>query len=166
MWKPGKQFPGAIDRASESANEAASFVFNPNNRQSLQQQRNLLPVYKLRTEILYVVHKYRVTIIVGETGCGKTTQIPQYLYEAGWCNGGKMIACTQPRRVAATSVAHRVAEETGTLLGNEVGYAIRFDDKWSQKRTKIKYMTDGMLLREMMIDPLLSAYSVIIIIIN
>lgn len=73
-----------------------------------------------------------------------------------------MIGCTQPRRVAATSVAQRVADETGTQVGGLVGYAIRFDDKTSVA-TRIKYMTDGMLLREMMLDPLLSKYSVIMI---
>jgi len=73
------------------------------------------------------------------------------------------VACTQPRRVAATSVATRVAEEVGTVLGDEVGYSIRFEDLSSPERTRIKYLTDGMLFREIMMDPLLSRYSVIMV---
>jgi ATP-dependent RNA helicase DDX35 len=94
---------------------------------------------------------------------GKTTQIPQYLHEAGWTQGGRVIACTQPRRVAATSIAARVAEEMGVQLGQEVGYAVRFEDVSSSRLTRIKYMTDGMLFRETMTDPLLKRYSVIMI---
>ena len=96
-------------------------------------------------------------------GSGKTTQLPQYLMEAGWAADGRVIACTQPRRVAATSVAARVAEEVGSVLGDEVGYTIRFEDLSSPTRTRIKYLTDGMLFRETMVDPLLSRYSVIMI---
>lgn len=73
------------------------------------------------------------------------------------------MACTQPRRVAATSVATRVAEEVGSVLGDEVGYSIRFEDLSSPERTRIKYLTDGMLFRECMVDPLLSRYSVIMV---
>ena len=90
-------------------------------------------------------------------------EIPQYLHEAGWSGQNHIVACTQPRRVAATSVATRVAEEVGTVLGDEVGYAIRFEDLSSPTRTRIKYMTDGMLFRETMVDPLLSKYSVIMV---
>jgi ATP-dependent RNA helicase DDX35 len=77
------------------------------------------------------------------------------LHAAGWTTGQRMIACTQPRRVAASSIAARVAEEMGVKLGEEVGYSIRFDDCTDAQRTKIKYLTDGMLLRETMSDPLL-----------
>ena len=100
-------------------------------------------------------------IIEGETGSGKTTQIPQYLYEAGYTKGedgeAKKIGCTQPRRVAAMSVSARVAEEMGVKLGNEVGYSIRFEDCTSE-RTVLKYMTDGMLLREFLGEPDLKSY--------
>jgi pre-mRNA-splicing factor ATP-dependent RNA helicase DHX16 len=78
----------------------------------------------------------------GETGSGKTTQIPQYLYEDGYTKDKKKIGCTQPRRVAAMSVSARVAQEMGVKLGNEVGYSIRFED-YTSERTIIKYMTDG-----------------------
>lgn len=87
---------------------------------------------------------------------GKTTQLPQYLHEAGYSKLGK-IGCTQPRRVAAMSVAARVAHEMGVKLGNEVGYSIRFEDCTSDK-TIVKYMTDGMLLREFLSEPDLASY--------
>jgi len=98
---------------------------------------------------------------VGETGSGKTTQIPQYLHEAGYTAKGK-VACTQPRRVAAMSVAARVSQEMGVKLGHEVGYSIRFEDCTSDK-TIIKYMTDGMLLREFLGEPDLASYSVVMV---
>ena len=89
-------------------------------------------------------------------------EIPQYLHEAGFTKNGMMIGITQPRRVAAITVSKRVADETGTELGTLVGYSIRFDDVTSAS-TRLKYLTDGMLLRESMLDPLLSNYSVIIL---
>ncbi|GAO49035.1 helicase associated domain-containing protein [Saitoella complicata NRRL Y-17804] len=131
-------------------------------RFSLQRQRELLPIFRHRKSLLYLVETKPVTIVVGHTGSGKTTQLPQYLHEAGWTQDGKIIACTQPRRVAATTVATRVAEEVGCTLGQEVGYSIRFEDVTSDK-TRIKYMTDGMLLREALVDPLLTRYRVIML---
>ncbi|XP_052729023.1 probable pre-mRNA-splicing factor ATP-dependent RNA helicase DEAH5 [Vigna angularis] len=107
------------------------------------------------------VHDNQVLVVIGETGSGKTTQITQYLAEAGYTTQGK-IGCTQPRRAAAVSVAKRVAEEFGCGLGEEVGYAIRFED-CTGPDTLIKYMTDGMLLREMLMDETLSRYSVIML---
>jgi pre-mRNA-splicing factor ATP-dependent RNA helicase DHX16 len=101
-------------------------------------------------------------IVEAETGSGKTTQLPQYLHEAGYTKGGLKVGCTQPRRVAAMSVAARVAEEMGVRLGQEVGYSIRFEDATSDK-TVLKYMTDGMLLREFLTDPELSTYSALVI---
>lgn len=100
-------------------------------------------------------------MLQGDTGSGKTTQVPQFVLEAGIAQG-RMIACTQPRRVAAMSVAARVAQEMDVQLGAEVGYTIRFEDK-SSHDTQLKYLTDGMLLRESMADPKLSKYSVIIL---
>lgn len=119
-------------------------------------------MYEWREQFLEAVKTYQVLIIEGETGSGKTTQLPQYLHEAGWTKDGLKIGCTQPRRVAAMSVAARVAEEVGCRLGNEVGYSIRFEDCTSDK-TRIKYMTDGMLLREFLTEPDLAGYSVMII---
>ncbi|AAS52207.1 ADR287Cp [Eremothecium gossypii ATCC 10895] len=131
---------------------------------SIQETRRQLPVYAYRDELLKAVRDHQVLIVVGETGSGKTTQLPQYLVEDGYTQDGKLlIACTQPRRVAATSVASRVADEMGVLLGREVGYQIRFDDRTTADVTLLKYMTDGMLLREFLADPELSRYSCIMI---
>ncbi|KAB8241103.1 P-loop containing nucleoside triphosphate hydrolase protein [Aspergillus flavus] len=110
---------------------------------SIEDTRKSLPIYQFREEIIQAVHDHQVLIIVGETGSGKTTQIPQYLHEAGFTKNGMKVGCTQPRRVAAMSVASRVAEEMGVKLGNEVGYAIRFEDNTSDK-TVLKYMTDDL----------------------
>lgn len=128
---------------------------------SIKQQRESLPVYKFRKQLLDAVKDNQLMIVVGDTGSGKTTQLTQYLAEAGYGNNG-MIGCTQPRRVAAMSVAKRVAEEVGCRLGAEVGYTIRFEDCTSPD-TKIKYMTDGMLQREILLDPDLKKYSVIML---
>eukprot|EP00965_Chrysotila_dentata_P097984 3239816-Pleurochrysis_carterae.AAC.1 len=128
-------------------------------KDSLAEVRKSLPVYLYREQIIEAVNEYQCLVIVGETGSGKTTQIPQYLHEAGYTKNGKKIGCTQPRRVAAMSVAKRVADEVGCKLGNEVGYAIRFEDCTSE-RTVLKYMTDGMLLREFLGEPDLASYSV------
>lgn len=127
---------------------------------SIKEQREYLPIYSVRDELLTIVKDNRVVIIVGETGSGKTTQLTQYLYEDGYAQFG-LIGCTQPRRVAAVSVAKRVSEEMATPLGGKVGYAIRFEDITS-KDTKIKYMTDGVLLRESLNDTDLDMYSAII----
>ena len=128
---------------------------------SMKQQRESLPVYKFRKQLLDAVHENQLLIVVGDTGSGKTTQLTQYLAEGGFANDG-IIGCTQPRRVAAMSVAKRVAEEVGCKLGQEVGYTIRFEDCTSPD-TKIKYMTDGMLEREVLLDPNIRRYSVIML---
>jgi ATP-dependent RNA helicase DDX35 len=122
----------------------------------------LLPIAQLKEQLLYTIETFPVTIVVGETGSGKTTQIPRYLLDSGWCSDGKQIAVTQPRRIAATSVAARVAQELGTPLGQRVGYSIRFEDVTSAA-TQVKFVTDGLLLREMLVDPLLKRYSVIMV---
>lgn len=125
---------------------------------SIDETRKSLPIYAYRDQFLEAIAEYQVLVIVGETGSGKTTQLPQYLHEAGYTKGGMKIGCTQPRRVAAMSVASRVADEMGVKVGNEVGYSIRFEDATSDK-TVLKYMTDGMLLREFMTEPDLGGYS-------
>lgn len=107
------------------------------------------------------VEKNPVTVVIGETGSGKSTQLSQMLFRRGHADSG-IIGVTQPRRVAAVSVARRVSQELGVRLGEEVGYAIRFEDRTSEK-TRIKYLTDGVLLRESLSNPELSAYSVIIL---
>lgn len=129
---------------------------------SMSEQRKQLPVYQLKDELLQAIRDNQILIVVGETGSGKTTQISQFLLEAGYASSGKKIACTQPRRVAAISVAKRVSEEQGCQLGQEVGYNVRFDDRTSSA-TKIKYLTDGMLQREALADGDMSQYSVLML---
>ncbi|KAI4460488.1 atp-dependent rna helicase [Holotrichia oblita] len=160
--------------------------FGKKTNLTIIEQRQSLPIYKLREELIKVVKAFRrapflllsslfrrnyhvnvyfrylqavthnqILIVIGETGSGKTTQITQYLAEAGLTSRGK-IGCTQPRRVAAMSVAKRVAEEYGCRLGQEVGYTIRFEDCTSPE-TVIKYMTDGPDVPELIILPVYSA---------
>ncbi|KAL3819076.1 hypothetical protein ACJIZ3_004981 [Penstemon smallii] len=118
--------------------------------EKLQSDRKTLPVYPYREELLRAINDHQILIIVGETGSGKTTQIPQYLHEAGYTSRGRKIGCTQPRRVAAMSIAARVSQEMGVKLGHEVGYSIRFEDY-------------GMLLREFLGEPDLASYSVLMV---
>ncbi|CAI7627179.1 unnamed protein product [Penicillium pancosmium] len=130
---------------------------------SILKARRDLPVHQQRDEFLQLYQQSQILVFVGETGSGKTTQIPQFvLFDDLPQTQRKMVACTQPRRVAAMSVAQRVAEEMDVKLGDEVGYSIRFEDKTSSK-TLLKYMTDGMLLREAMNDHNLSRYSTIML---
>ncbi|CAD2111971.1 adenosinetriphosphatase [Plasmodium vinckei petteri] len=131
------------------------------NSLPLNEQREKLPIYNLKIDLMKAIKKNNVLIVIGETGSGKTTQIPQYLHEAKYTELG-IVGCTQPRRVAAMSIAKRVSEEFGCILGQEVGYSIRFDDCTSND-TIIKYLTDGMLLREALSDTMLSKYSFIIL---
>ncbi|XP_052248840.1 LOW QUALITY PROTEIN: ATP-dependent RNA helicase DHX8-like [Dreissena polymorpha] len=135
--------------------------YGKKEKKSILEQRQSLPIYKLKDELVKAVNDNQVLVVIGETGSGKTTQITQYLAEAGYTTRGK-IGCTQPRRVAAMSVAKRVSEEFGCRLGQEVGYMIRFEDCTSPE-TKIKYMTEGMLLRECLIDRDLTQYAIIML---
>ena len=165
FWRPGTarpaELPTVVER--EPHRETPGIVYNPAAHLSFAQQRRRLPIFDDRSSLLYLVEMYGTVVVVGHTGCGKTTQLPQYLHEAGWTGDGHVVACTQPRRVAATSVAERVAEEMGVMIGSTVGYAVRFDDCFDEVATRIKYMTDGRLIREMMGDPLLTRYSVILV---
>ncbi|KAI1750981.1 P-loop containing nucleoside triphosphate hydrolase protein [Xylaria castorea] len=138
-------------------NDGAS---NFSQSKTLKEQREFLPAFAVREDLLRVIRDNQVVIVVGETGSGKTTQLTQFLYEDGYGKQG-MIGCTQPRRVAAMSVAKRVAEEMEVKLGSTVGYAIRFEDCTS-KDTVIKYMTDGVLLRESLNERDLDRYSCVI----
>mgnify|MGYP001827785662 CR=1 FL=1 len=122
-----------------------------------------LPVAQRRDEILKAMRSHQVVIVVGETGSGKTTQLPKMAYELA-CEEGKdgRIGCTQPRRLAAATVARRVAEEMGTGLGERVGYQVRFVEKVKDETT-IKFMTDGILLAETQRDRDLRQYDTLII---
>jgi ATP-dependent RNA helicase DHX8/PRP22 len=167
----------------KSKAQSKSLSYGIISTKSLQEQRESLPVYRLKQELLDAIRQNQVLVVVGETGSGKTTQMTQYMVELGltktttststntnnYYGGGttntittKMIGCTQPRRVAAISVAKRVAEEFGCPLGEQVGYSIRFDDMTS-KDTIIKYMTDGMLMREYLADNDLTRYGVLML---
>ncbi|XP_072396824.1 pre-mRNA-splicing factor ATP-dependent RNA helicase DHX16 [Diabrotica undecimpunctata] len=150
------QMPGVIDKKEPQLTETEK------KKLTIEETKKSLPIYPFKDDLIQAIREHQVLIIEGETGSGKTTQIPQYLYEAGFTEDGKKIGCTQPRRVAAMSVAARVAQEMGVKLGNEVGYAIRFEDCTSE-RTVIKYMTDGTLHREFLSEPDLASYSVMII---
>ncbi|KAK7870441.1 hypothetical protein R5R35_000729 [Gryllus longicercus] len=124
-------------------------------------QRKLLPVYNVRHRLIAEIQKTPTVIIIGETGSGKTTQIPQFMHEVNMEKSG-IIGITQPRRVAAITLSSRVAEEMDCKQGELVGYTVRFEDVTSS-HTKLKYLTDGMLLREAMLDNLLMAYSIIVL---
>ena len=126
----------------------------PNNCYKLEK----LPIYHHKDKIIEYINNNQVTIVIGETGSGKSTQIPQFLIP----ENQKMIAVTQPRRVAAASLAARVSEEYGCKLGQDVGYQVRFTNM-TNRQTKLKYLTDGMLLREIMLDLNLTKYSTIIL---
>lgn len=126
------------------------------------EKRKKLPVYEFKDELEEKVRNNQVIIVEGETGSGKTTQIPQFLLPLLAVPGQKCIACTQPRRVAAMSIAKRVSEEMDVNMGDQVGYTIRFEDCTTQD-TILKFMTDGMLLREAMHDPYMNRYSCIVI---
>nr|CAH8854162.1 unnamed protein product [Trichobilharzia regenti] len=145
------------DKVGDMKSEAVSDFAT---RKTIAEQRQYLPVFSVRSSLLRMIKEHQIVVIVGETGSGKTTQLTQYLHEDGYTTYG-MVGCTQPRRVAAMSVARRVAEEMNVRLGEEVGYAIRFEDCTSSS-TIIKYMTDGILLRESLRESDLDPYSAII----
>lgn len=120
-----------------------------------------LPITARRDEIVAALRSSQVVVIAGETGSGKTTQLPKMCVDAGLAERGR-IGCTQPRRVAALSVSRRVAEELGVTWGREVGCKMRFNDDTSRD-TRVKFMTDGILLAEIQSDPMLRAYSALIL---
>jgi pre-mRNA-splicing factor ATP-dependent RNA helicase DHX38/PRP16 len=150
-----------LGKRSEPEGEVSDSSPPPTIKPLISEQRRSLPIYSVRSQITRLISENPVVIIVGETGSGKTTQLTQFLFEEGFANYG-MIGCTQPRRVAAMSISKRVSEEIGCVLGTTVGYAIRFEDCTCPK-TKIKYMTDGVLLRECLRENEADSYSVIII---
>ncbi|XP_064611896.1 LOW QUALITY PROTEIN: pre-mRNA-splicing factor ATP-dependent RNA helicase PRP16-like [Liolophura sinensis] len=152
-FKAEHKFADLMQEKTEAVSEFAK-------KRTIQQQRQYLPIYAVRNELLNIIRDNSIIIIVGETGSGKTTQLTQYLHEDGYTKYG-IVGCTQPRRVAAMSVAKRVSEEMDVELGDDVGYAIRFEDCTSEK-TLIKYMTDGILLRESLRESDLDNYSAVI----
>uniref|UniRef100_I3KLQ1 ATP-dependent RNA helicase DHX33 n=1 Tax=Oreochromis niloticus TaxID=8128 RepID=I3KLQ1_ORENI len=159
---PAKKFkPGSVFFRLDKNKPGMLLPRKGNATTPIDVQRKQLPIYQAKPQLLTQLRQLHGAILIGETGSGKTTQIPQYLYEAGIGRLG-MIAVTQPRRVAAISLAGRVAEEKRTQLGKLVGYTVRFEDVTSPE-TKLKFMTDGMLLREAIGDPLLLRYTVVVL---
>jgi len=140
-------FDGAPEWKQKVQSKTLSYGIISNK--SIIEQRESLPIFRLKPELMRAIYENQVLVVIGETGSGKTTQMTQYMSELGLTKRG-LIGCTQPRRVAAVSVAKRVAEEFGCTLGEQVGYSIRFEDCTSSQ-TIIKYMTDGMLMRGMFI---------------
>eukprot|EP00474_Spongospora_subterranea_P010219 CRZ10677.1 hypothetical protein [Spongospora subterranea] len=160
FWVPGTSGPGvAQDR---DADQHQPVIFNPLAHMTISSQRRELAIYQHRLEVLYAVERYSCVIVSGQAGSGKSTQIPQYLNETGWSRNGYRIICSQPRPLSAVTIAGRVAQEMGVKLGGLVGYSVPFDDCTSAE-TQIQFVTDLFLIQEMMKDPLLSAFSVVII---
>ena len=172
-WQTDSNAMSGMVRHKTTAAQASKAEDGPNNPFNdvplsdqyfrILKTRRDLPVHAQRDEFLRMYQSTQILVFVGETGSGKTTQIPQFvLFDDLPQQQRKMVACTQPRRVAAMSVAQRVANEMDVTLGEEVGYSIRFEDCTGPK-TILKYMTDGMLLREAMNDHELKRYSTIIL---
>jgi len=153
------------DGPVQGGGELNPYTFRPysQNYYKILDKRVSLPVYQFLDDLKLKINSNQVVVVEGETGSGKTTQIPQFLVQMGFAREGQfMVACTQPRRVAAMSIAQRVADEMDVTLGQHVGYTIRFEDRTSQQ-TILKFMTDGMLLREAMTDPFLERYKCIVL---
>jgi len=163
--KPNLDYSSSLaeERLNSTELEQELAKFSSFSNLAIETQRKQLPIYKSYKQILYALETSRVVIIVGETGSGKSTQLPQYLMEHGWSSPSQMICVTEPRRIATINLAKRICEESSTIIGQEVGYAIRFEDCFTPGVTQCKFVTDGLLIREMMQNPLLPQYSVIIL---
>ena len=164
-----------VQRGTPSKKQAVS-AKTPRNRQTLPPYlikrrdellpaRKALPIWSEAEAIKAALKKNDILVLTGETGSGKSTQVPQFLTNESWCT--KCIAITQPRRVAAISLARRVAEEVGSFMGSQsptaqVGYSVRFDNA-TGPNTRIKFLTEGMLLQEMLRDPAMSQYSAVVV---
>lgn len=142
--------------------------------EALLRHRRQLPIWPYQDALRRALRERDILVMLGETGSGKSTQLVQFLLNEPWMQPDASknehskrhppcIAITQPRRIAATSLAYRVAEELGVTVGNEVGYSVRFDNKSDPYKTRIKFLTDGMLLREMLEDPQLNRYRAVIV---
>ena len=174
-YKKSSGFAAHVTKKKPVNGKSSSTTSEFARTKSIREQREYLPAFSVRDSLLQTIRENNIVIVVGETGSGKTTQLTQYLMEEGYTEYG-IVGCTQPRRVAAMSVAKRVSEEVAAMvkengkrsldegqdsLGGTVGYSIRFEDQTTE-HTVIKYMTDGVLLRESLRDPDLNKYSAII----
>lgn len=159
IFRESNRFSTHLNRSSMPERSARVSQFAQSK--SIREQRQFLPIFSVRAALMRLIREHQVLVVIGHTGSGKTTQMTQYMLEEGYGEFG-IIGCTQPRRVAAMSVAKRVSEEIGCPLGEQVGYSIRFEDVTSEK-TQIKYMTDGVLLRESLMSPELDRYSAVIL---
>jgi ATP-dependent RNA helicase DHX37/DHR1 len=150
---------------SEPAERKPAFYVTVKRHPEMQQARSKLPMFSEEQQVMEAIGANDVIVLCGATGCGKSTQLPQFLFEAGYGHEQGvpgMIGCTQPRRVAAITTAKRIAKELNMPLGKQVGFQVRYE-KRIEKDTKIKVMTDGILLKEIQSDFLLSDYSAIIV---
>ncbi|CAN4111471.1 unnamed protein product [Withania somnifera] len=163
----------SLSNSSNSANclpqraLTAPAVVHVSRPKEVENSRSDLPIVMMEQEIMEAINDNTCVIVCGETGCGKTTQVPQFLYEAGYGSNhssgrGGIIGVTQPRRVAVLATAKRVAFELGLRLGKEVGFQVRHDRRIGDN-CSIKFMTDGILLRELQNDFLLRRYSILIL---
>lgn len=158
----------ASDIEGLSDADSPQFSFWPAERQTVERRaaieaaRRELPILNMEQELVEATAEHMFLIVAGETGSGKSTQLPQFLLETGFCKYGR-IGVTQPRKVAAIALASRVADELGYKLGQEVGYQVRHDAEHVTEATQIKFMTDGILMREIESDFLLKAYSIVVI---
>ena len=172
-WEKAKMASARILPSSHAVFESHRTETQVEGVQDFRAVQEALPIFKYKQDLLDTLDKHQIVIVVGNTGSGKTTQIPQYLlerpsnaFDVGQ-NGERVmkpqsVVCTQPRRVAAMAVAARVAAERHCELGFEVGYSVRFEEVTTSE-TRIRYMTDGRLLREFLLDPFLSSYTTIMI---
>jgi ATP-dependent RNA helicase DHR2 len=170
----GEKVPKVLAPAERTGLNPQGLIPHDKGRTSLQEQRQQLPIWPYREALRQCLRDRDVLVMLGQTGSGKSTQIGQFLIDESWMERqrqrvgvkvvalGGCIAITQPRRVAAINLAKRVAQEMNTRLGEDVGYSVRFDNATSGK-TRIKFLTDGMLLQEMLADPLLKRYSCIVV---
>ena len=157
----GQAFDRSLAKLTDALNKDIKRWQLRQDNKPLANLNTNLPIYDKRDELIELIQSNQVMIIAGETGSGKTTQLPQLCLMAGRGLTGK-IGHTQPRRIATRAIAQRLAEELGTEIGEKVGYQIRFDKKVSEE-SYIKVMTDGVLLNELHDDPLLSQYDTLII---
>lgn len=159
--KTGKQVSGAIESLADKIARSAAVRMGRQQSLPVPEIDIELPIFERRDEIIETIRNHQVVVISGETGSGKSTQLPLMALQAGFGVGG-LIGHTQPRRIAARSVAARIAQQLGTAQGTDVGFKIRFADK-TNERTYVKLMTDGILLAETQSDRFLEQYELIIV---